>query len=216
VVVPFNVLGLLGVELLVPELPMPFGLPSPVGLVDTLEPRARIGPLRPRVPLVPTEFLVNVGVEVGVGELPTDDAPVESDEGDESDETDEPAGDVGLQLTPGVMIDDGLVVLVDLVELVELVELVGLGELVDVVEPVPVVLVLPVVCANAGAVLKAIAHARPAPLRIGISRMLVKMFLKMFLLPCAACGRPSVRTSCRRKRLHRDRCNQPADFAASR
>jgi hypothetical protein len=34
-----------------------------------------------------------------------------------------------------------------------------------------------VVCANAGDALKAIAHARPAPLRIGIFRIVVKVNL---------------------------------------
>jgi hypothetical protein len=178
----FGLLSVLG--LLVPTLPRPVGLLSPVGLVDRLEPRARIGPLRLlRGLLIPVGLLrtdglrsdvapddtvgfvglVNVGVGVGVRGLPTDDAPVDSDEGDE---TDEPVDETGAQLTPGVIVGDGLDVVVDLVALVPVVEL---GPVVPV--PVP-----PVVCANAGAVLKAIAHMRPAPLRIGIFRILVKMF----------------------------------------
>lgn len=182
-----NVLGLLSVlgllkvlGLFVVGLPRPVGLPSPVELVDRLEPRWRIGPLRPFLPVEfldpvglpmpderPTEFavvnpmdgvgFVNIGVTVGLRELAADDGPVDSGETDEPDVA-------GAQLTPGVIVDDGVVVG-------------GAVALVDLLAPVPVVPVVPVDCANAGAVLKAIAHARPAPLRMGIFRMLINMFL---------------------------------------
>jgi hypothetical protein len=73
--------------------------------------------------------------------------------------TGEPAVDE--QLTPGVMIDD-------------------VGGAPEVL-PVPVDedggVDCGVVCANAGAALKAIAHTRPAPLRIGIFRIVVKVNL---------------------------------------
>jgi len=58
-------------------------------------------------------------------------------------------------LTPGVMMDDG-------------------GRVLEVPGDVGD---CGVVCANAGDALKAIAHARPAPLRIGIFRIVVKVNL---------------------------------------
>jgi hypothetical protein len=167
-----NVLGLFSVLGLLSAL-----RPRPVGLDDRPVPRWRIGPGRllgllnpvglPRPDGLPNEFapvepagfvgLVDIGVRVELRELPSDDGAVESEE------TDEPGDNVGAQLTPGVIVGDGLVAVV------------------GVVEPVAVVPVVPVVpglavCANAGAVLKAIAHARPAPLRIGIFRILIKCF----------------------------------------
>jgi hypothetical protein len=170
-----DVLGLNVLGLLVFGLPRPVGLPSPVEPVDRLEPRWRIGPLRPFRPFefldplglpmpdgLPTEFavvnpvdgvgFVNIGVAVGLRELAADDGPVDRGETDEPDEA-------GAQLTPGVIVDDGAVALGDLLA------------------PVPVVPAGPVDCANAGAVLKAIAQARPAPLRMGIFRMLINMLL---------------------------------------
>lgn len=125
VVGALDVIGLLSeLGLLVPVVPRLFELelPSPVGLVDMPGPRGRIGPGRARglpapiglprpdglrndvVPDDTPEFvgLVNNGVVPGLSELPDD-----VDEGGETDET-EPAGAVGEQLTPGVIIGDAL------------------------------------------------------------------------------------------------------------
>jgi hypothetical protein len=140
--------------------------------------------------------LVNIGVTVGVREPPTDDLLVDSDEADE------PADETGEQLTPGVIGDDGLVTLVDLepVALVPGLVVPGLA-VVPGLLVVPVLPEVPVVCANAGAVIKASAHARPTPLRIGIFRILIKD--SSFVRCCA------LRSS------FRNQCNQPADFAAT-
>jgi hypothetical protein len=123
---------------------------NPVGVVDP------VGPLRAGGEVVPVVDprsgigVVTIGVRVELREPPSDEA--------------------GAQLTPGVVIDDWGVALVALVA-----DLVV--EPVPVVPLLPVVPELPVVCANAGAPLKAIAHARPAPLRIGIFMALIRMLI---------------------------------------
>ena len=136
----------------VPGLRARIGPLRPFGLLDPVGPPRLDGPRKELAPVEPVGFvgLVNIGVTMGFCELLTDE-PVESDD------LDEPLGNAGAQLTPGVIVDNWLVTLV------------------DVVEPVPVVPVLPVVCANAVAALRAIAHARPAPPRMGIFRILIKM-----------------------------------------
>jgi hypothetical protein len=178
-VLGLNVLGLLNVPGLldVPGLSS-VPRPRPVGPVDKLEPRGRIGlprlfglfnpvglprPDRPGsdvAPVDPADVVGFVNIGVTLGRELADDGAVESEE------TDEPLDVVGAQLTPGVIVDDGLDGLDGLVALV-----VGWTE--PVVPGLVVVPGLAVVCANAGAVLKAIAHARPAPLRIGIFRILI-------------------------------------------
>jgi hypothetical protein len=173
-----------------------------LGLLSVLElmpPRARIGPGRLRGLLVPVALPRPDGLRRDVA--PDDTLGVAGlrvaglvKSGVEVGPGEPPAG---AQLTPGVIIGDGLVALLDLVELVPV---------------VPLLLVVPVllvVCANAGAVLKAIAHARPTPLRIGIFRILVKIFL----LRCHL--RSTVRLIGRSIRHHPDRCKPPAHLAVT-
>jgi hypothetical protein len=80
--------------------------PRPVGLVDTPEPRRRIGPPTLFLVLNPVEgggvVTVNIDVEVGFPDMPIDEGTVASEETDERDD------EAGAQSTPGVIVGDAL------------------------------------------------------------------------------------------------------------
>jgi hypothetical protein len=171
--------GLLS-ELVLPrfELFRPLEEPRPG---DTREPRWRIGPLRPFEPLDPLGLLNAPGLprpDRPLGEVELVDpvrGPGLGSAGVGSAGVSVEVRGVGAQLTPGVIGDDTPVGLVDLGGLVDV------GEFADVVglDPVGLGDVVELgCCANAGAVmLKAIAHARLAPLRMGIFRILINLSL---------------------------------------
>jgi hypothetical protein len=151
-------------------------LPLPARPVEDVAPRGRVGPPPLLCLLNPIGAVAPVGPLRAGGEV----VPVVDPRsgigvvtiGVRVELREPPSDEAGAQLTPGVVIDDWGVALV------------------AVVEPVPVVPLLPVVpglpgvCANAGAPLKAIAHARPAPPRIGIFMALIRMLIliRTFLL----------------------------------